>query len=138
DQSPPNAFSQQNRITGIGRESLTIYLISFGDKAADVSLRQNLTKIFRDLFELGGNGRLPVLAHDGHAAIACFTGRDVDWDLAKQRDAQPLRLTFTAAASEDIVAFGVGGRDEVTHVLNEPEHGHVDFVKHGGGLAGID
>jgi hypothetical protein len=56
-------------------------------QSADASLRQNFTKTFGDLFKLGRNERLPVLAHDRHAAIACFTRRDVDWDLAKQRDA---------------------------------------------------
>jgi hypothetical protein len=87
DQSTPNAFGQQNRITGIGRGSSAIYLVSFGREATDVSLRQNLTKTFGDPFEFGGNGRLPVLAHDRHAAVPRYARCDVDWDLAKQWDA---------------------------------------------------
>jgi hypothetical protein len=87
DQSTLMPSGQQDRITGIRRESPAIYLVSFEHKAADASLRQNFTKTFGDLFELAGNGRLPVLAHDRHAAIACFARRDIDRDLAKQRDA---------------------------------------------------
>ncbi len=81
-QSTPMPSGEQNRIIGIRRARPPIYLVSFAHKAADASLRQNFTKTFGDLFKLRGNRRLPVLAHDRHAAIACFARRKVNWDLA--------------------------------------------------------
>ena len=58
--------------------------------------------------------------------------------MTEQRDTQPFRFALAAAASKDIVAFAVGWRDEITHVLNEAEHRHVNLVEHGSGFARID
>ena len=81
---------------------------------------------------------MSIFAGNWDAMIARFARGNIDGDLTEQRDAQPLRFTFAAAASENIVAFAVRWREEITHVLDETEHRDIDLVEHGSGLARID
>src|SRR5439155_20166284 len=73
-----------------------------------------------------------------HRAIPRFARGDVDRNLPKQWDTEPFRLAFAAATSKDLVAFAVGRRDEITHVLDQSEHRHIGLFKHGSGFASID
>src|SRR5207302_10991657 len=50
----------------------------------------------------------------------------------------PVYLARAAAASRDIVAGAVAGTDDVAHVLDRAESGHVALGEHGGGFARVD
>src|SRR5439155_13350818 len=76
--------------------------------------------------------------YDWNPTIASLARGDVDRDLAEQRDAQAFGFAFAATGAEDVVAFVIRWREEVTHVLDQPQHWHVHLFEHGCGLARID
>ena len=53
--------------------------------------------MFCDFFKFGCHGRSSIFAHDRNSAIACLARGNIDWNLAKKRDAQPFRFAFATA-----------------------------------------
>src|SRR3954454_1280052 len=76
--------------------------------------RQRLLQLPRNSFELCRNRRVPIFPHDRHPAVSRLARRYVDRNLTQQRNAQTFRFALTTAASENIVAFPVTRRAEVT------------------------
>src|SRR5256885_11429350 len=92
----------------------------------------------RDFHEFSGDWGIAVFSRNRQAAIAGFTGCNVDRDLAEERDPEPSRFAFAAAGTEDVVAFPIARAGEVTHVFDQAEHGHVDLLEHSRGFARVD
>src|SRR6266404_2938505 len=132
-------FSWTGEIVGPRRLAFALSMTSSVRSPKSMhELYQHFAQAAGDFAELGRHGRSSIFANNRHPAVAGFAGGDVDWDLAQQRHAQAFRLTLAAAATENVVAFVVGGTNEIAHVLDEPEHGHVHFFEHGGGFARVD
>src|SRR4051812_48076750 len=94
-----------------------------------------LRKSSCDFRELLGRGARRIGHRHRGAAIAPFARRDVDRHLPKQRNAKTLRLASASAVAEDVVAFPVTRAEEIAHVFDEPQHGHIYFGKHRARLA---
>src|ERR1700720_752699 len=101
-------------------------------------LGQSLANPLGDRHKFHSHRRLSILPDDWLAAVASFTSGDVDRDLAEKRDPEALRFAFAPTAAEDVVSLVIRRRNEIAHVFNQSEHGNIDLLKHGGGLARID
>src|SRR5262249_49989167 len=69
-------------------------------------------------------------ADDRLAAVRGLADRDIERDLAQELDAEPLGLFPGAAVREDLAPLPAMRAREVAHVLDDPEHWHVDLAEH--------
>jgi hypothetical protein len=59
-------------------------------------------------------------------------------DLAEEGHAQALSLFARAAMAEDFGPLAAMGAEEIAHILDDAEHGHLDLAEHVETLAGIE
>src|SRR5207302_9883317 len=72
------------------------------------------------------------------AAVAADYDLRIDRDFAEEGDAEEFGGFAAAAVAEDFFALAAVAADEVAHVLDDAEDGHVDFAEHRQPFAGID
>src|SRR5437763_12122871 len=100
----------------------------------------------RDFFpDLGGDvaeglrvGRIRLRHGDRAPLVGSFSDREIERHLAQEIDAEPLRLAAGTAMREDIAALAAMRAQEVAHILDYPEHRHIDFGEHVEALAVVD
>src|SRR3546814_16849816 len=72
------------------------------------------------------------------AAVRWLADLDVERDLTEKLDAELGRLLARAAIAEDVALMAAFRTLEVTHVLDDAEHRHVDLAQHVEPLVGIE
>src|ERR1700754_3898524 len=81
---------------------------------------------------------LGFLKRNRHPSVSSFSRRNIEWHGTEEWHFQAGGLSFAASGPEDIVAFTVVGREEITHVLDDSKDRDVHFGKHGTGLTRIN
>src|SRR5215213_8193872 len=110
-----------------------IALSSFAqnDKLRFHRLYRNLPRdLFRHFAEGRGLRRLRLADDDGDATVSTLAHIQSERHRAQERDAVLLGQLLPAALAEDIVAHPRVRRDEITHVLDDAEHGHGHRLEH--------
>src|SRR5690606_41235795 len=77
-------------------------------------------------------------AHDRRSRVATLAYLGFERDLAEERHAQRLRHAPASAAAEDVMLLRAFVTHEITHVLHDPEHGHVHAAEHAQALLGVE
>src|SRR4029079_12085929 len=133
-------WARVNKIEAVNSTCQPPYLFNsrFQSRLRTPLRRQGFAKIFGNFIELGRHGGLSIFSHNRNPTVPRFARGDIDRNLAKQRDAESFRLAFAAATAKNMIAFAVGRRGKITHVLNDPEHRDIDLLEHGSGFASID
>src|SRR5262249_2350896 len=75
---------------------------------------------------------------DRMAAVGGLADREVGRDSAEELGAELLGFPAGAAMAEDVAALAAMGAEEIAHVLDDAEHGHVDLAEHVEALARIE
>src|SRR5260370_15920820 len=79
------------------------------------------------------------MRHDDRAAlVGGLADEDVERHFAEELGAQSLRLAPRAAMAEDVAALAAMRAEEIAHVLDDAEHGHVDLAEHVEAFARIE
>ena len=81
---------------------------------------------------------LRLRGHDRNAGVAAERNLRIDRDRSQKRNVQLLRGALASAVFEDLVAVSALRTDVIRHVLDDPEHRHVDLLEHRQALAGVD
>src|SRR5436190_19840240 len=100
----------------------------------------------RDFFpDLGGDvaeglrvGRIRLRHGDRAALVGSFADREIERHLAQEIDTEPLGLAAGAAMREDIAALAAMRAQEIAHILDYPEHRHIDLGEHIEPFSGVD
>jgi len=83
--------------------------------------------------------RIVGLGHgDRRSAVGGLADPQVERHLAEKLGAEPLGLQAGAAVAEDLAATSAMRAQEIAHVLDDPEHRHVDLLEHVEPLAGVE
>src|SRR5689334_13918454 len=99
---------------------------------------QGRCQMARNFSKFLGYGISGVRLSDRQPPVARLSSGNIDGDLPEEGHLEPGGFPLSTPVSENVVALPVTRAEEVAHVLDEAEDGHVDLLEHRRRLARVD
>lgn len=116
------------RLLGLNNRAVVLSLCAYGGRLRLGYLHQLPHPVRRLLVGLGRR-RLHIPRHYGRPLIGAGAHVHMQRDLPQQLHVLRVRQALAAVLPEDVAPGPAAGTHMVAHVLQQPQHGHVDLAK---------